>query len=111
MLTAIKNTVIPISINVSFQIISIEAPFNMMALIMIINHFAGIILLISCNGSGMLDSGKMNPERIITGSINPIREAIIAVCCELESVEISIPSESAVMMNRMLSRASKNILP
>jgi hypothetical protein len=43
------------------------------ALMMMMNHFAGIILLITCNGSGMLESGNMKPDRMITGSINPIR--------------------------------------
>jgi hypothetical protein len=38
----------------------------------------------------MLESGNMKPDRMITGSI-PIREIIIAVCCELEIVEINIP--------------------
>jgi hypothetical protein len=42
----------------------------------------------------MLESGNMKPDRMITGSINPIREIIIAVCCELEIVEINIPNES-----------------
>jgi hypothetical protein len=35
----------------------IDAPFSIIALMMMINHFAGIIL-ISLNGSGMLESGK-----------------------------------------------------
>jgi hypothetical protein len=38
---------------------------------MMMNHFAGIILLITCNGSGMLESGNMKPDRMITG-INPL---------------------------------------
>ncbi|MNR00055.1 hypothetical protein D3C85_1158140 [compost metagenome] len=82
-----------------------------MALMMMINHLAGTILLIICNGNGMLDMGKMNPERMITGSINPINESIIAVCCELEIVEINIPNESAEMMKRILSKANKSKLP
>jgi hypothetical protein len=48
----------------------------------------------------MLESGNMKPDRMITGSINPIREIIIAVCCELEIVEI--PNERAVIMKSML---------
>jgi hypothetical protein len=55
----------------------------------------------------MLESGNMKPDRMITGSINPIREIIIAVCCELEIVEINIPNERAVIMKSMLSKASK----
>ena len=106
-----KNTVIPIKINVSFQITAIVAPLSMMALMMMINHLAGIILLMICIGMGILEIGKINPERIMTGSINPISEIIMAVCCELEMVEINIPNESAEMMNRMLSKANKNKLP
>jgi hypothetical protein len=41
--------------------------FSIIALMMM-NHFAGIILLIT-NGSGMLESGNMKPDRMITGSI------------------------------------------
>jgi hypothetical protein len=36
------------------------------ALMMMMNHFAG--MLITCNGSGMLESGNMKPDRMITGS-------------------------------------------
>jgi hypothetical protein len=50
----------------------------------------------------------MKPDRMITGSINPL-EIIIAVC-ELERVEINIPNERAVIMKSMLSKAV-NILP
>ena len=101
-LKAIKNVVIPIKINVSFQITSKVAPLSITALIMMMNHFAGMTLLMICNGSGMLEIGKINPERIITGSIRANNEIIIAVCCELAIVEISIPKESAVTMNKML---------
>ena len=111
MLNTMKNTVIPNKIKVSFHIISKVAPLSMMALMMMINHLAGMILLMICNGKGRLEIGKMNPESMITGSINPIREIIMAVCCELEMVEINIPNESAEMMNRMLSKANKNKLP
>ena len=78
---------------------------------MMMNHFAGIMLLITCMGIGILLIGKMKPERIITGSINPISESIIAVCCESEIVEIKIPNESADSMKRMLSNISKKRLP
>ena len=111
MLIARKNTVIPIRIKVSFQITPKVAPLSNMALMMMINHLAGIMLLMICNGNGILEMGKIKPERMMTGSINPIKESIMAVCCELETVEINIPNESAVMMNKTLSKASKNKLP
>ena len=110
-LTAMKNTVIPIRIKVSFQITPNVAPLSNIAFIMIINHLAGMILLMICKGNGILETGKIKPERIITGSINPIKESIIAVCCELETVDIKIPNESAVVMNKILSNANKNRLP
>ena len=106
-----KNTVIPSKIKVSFQITAIDAPLSMMALMMMMNHFAGMILLMICIGMGILEIGKINPERIMTGSINPIKEIIMAVCCELEMVEINIPNESAEMINSILSKANKNKLP
>ena len=111
MLNAMKNTVIPIRISVSFQIISMPAPLSIIAFMMMIYHFAGIILLMICNGSGILESGKINPERMITGSINPIKDSIIAVCCEFERVEINIPKDSAVIMNKTLSEINRSRLP
>ena len=111
MLIAMKKTVIPIRIKVSFQITFSVAPLSNMALMMMINHLAGIILLIICKGSGILEMGKMKPESMITGSINPIKESIIAVCCELETVEIKMPKESAVVMNNTVSKANKNRFP
>ena len=62
-------------------------------------------------GKGILEMGKIKPDKIITGSIKPNNEIIIAVCCESAIVEISIPKERAVMMNKMLSNANKNKLP
>lgn len=41
-----KNTVIPNKIKVSFQINPIPTPFNIMPFMMMMNHFAGMILLI-----------------------------------------------------------------
>ena len=111
MLNVMKNTVIPTKIKVSFQILFSETPLSMMALTIIINHLAGIILLIICMGSGILEMGKMNPESMMTGSINPNKEIIMAVCCELETVEMNIPNESAEMMNKILSNANKIKLP
>ena len=59
----------------------------------------------------MLESGKINPESIITGSINPINEIINAVCCVSEIVEIKTPNVSEVMINSILSKPSRNKLP
>ena len=111
MLITVNKMVIPTKIRVSFQIRANPDPFNMMALMMIINHLAGIMLLITCNGNGMLEIGKMNPDSKITGSMSPKSEIIIAVCCESANVEIKIPSVSAQIMNKMLSIANKNKLP
>jgi hypothetical protein len=47
----------------------IDAPFSIIALMMMMNHFAGIILLITCNGSGMLESGNMKPDRMIRAAL------------------------------------------
>ena len=106
-----KKVVIPIKIKVSFQITSKVAPLSITALIMMMNHLAGMALLMICNGNGILETGKINPDRIITGSIRANNEIIMAVCCELAIVEISIPKESAVTMNKMLSKANKNKFP
>ena len=111
MLNTMKNTVIPIRISVSFQMTLMDAPLSIMAFMIIINHLAGMMLLMICKGRGILESGKMNPESMITGNISPINDIIIAVCCELEIVEISIPNDSAVIMNKTLSRANRKRLP
>ena len=59
----------------------------------------------------MLEIGKMKPDNSITGSINPIKEIIMAVCCVAEIVEIKIPKARALIINRILSKANKNKLP
>ena len=110
-LITVKSTVIPKIIRVSFQIRAIPDPLSIIALMMMMNHLAGMMLLMICNGNGILEIGKMNPESKITGNISPNSEIIIAVCCESDNVEINIPSAKAQMMNKTLSNASKNRLP
>ena len=111
MLTIIKNSVIPTKIRVSFQITAKLAPFNIIAFIIIMNHLAGIILLIACNGKGILEMGKIKPESNITGNMSPNNEIIIAVCCEFDKVEIKIPNANEHIINKTLSIANKNRLP
>ena len=53
----------------------------------------------------------MKPDNKMVGSINPINEIIIAVCCVAETVEIKIPNDKEVMINKTLSKANKNKLP
>lgn len=72
--------VIKTIIKVSFQIMARLAPLSMMALMMMMNHLAGMKLLMTCNGNGMLEIGKMKPDNKITGNINPNKEIIMAVC-------------------------------
>ena len=101
----------PTNTSVSFQMYCMPTPFSIIAFTIMMNHFAGIMLLITCIGIGILLIGKMKPERIITGNINPISESIIAVCCEFDIVEIKIPNESADSIKRMLSHINKKRLP
>ena len=82
-----------------------------MALMMMMNHLAGMMLLMICKGNGILEIGKMNPESKITGNMSPKSEIIMAVCCESDKVEIKIPSVRAQMMNKTLSKANRNKLP
>ena len=70
-----------------------------------------MILLITCRGTGILVSGKINPESKITGSISPISEIIKAACCVWAIVEIKTPKVSEVIMNKILSKPNKNKLP
>ena len=86
---------------VSFHIYWIPTPLSIMAFTIIMNHFAGMMLLITCIGKGILFIGNINPDRIITGSIKPINDNIIAVCWELETVEINIPNERAEIINNI----------
>ena len=111
MLTTMKNNVIPTIIKVSFQIIEKPAPLSIIAFMMMMYHFAGIILLMTCNGKGILEIGKINPDNKITGNIRPNNEIIMAVCCESDTVEIKIPRLKAQMINKILSAASKSKLP
>ena len=100
-----------ISIKFSFQINPKPTPFSIMALTMMMNHFAGTILLMICNTKGMLEIGKINPESKMVGNMSPINEIIIAVCCDAEMVEIKMPNASDVMMNKTLSNPNKIKLP
>ena len=111
MLRPIKKRVMAVRTTVSFQMVARVAPLSRMALTMMINHLAGMILLMICKGKGMLEMGKMKPESMITGNMSPIKEIIMAVCCELETVDIKIPKERAVMMNKIVSKARRNRLP
>ena len=99
------------NIKVSFQIKMTPTPFSIIPFKIMINHFAGIMLLITCKGKGILEIGKMNPDNKIVGNINPIKEIIIAVCWVADIVEIKIPKDSDVMMNKTLSTPNKNKLP
>lgn len=103
--------VIPNKIKVSFQTKAKPTPFNIIPFMMMINHFAGITLLITCSGNGILVIGNINPDNKITGSINPIKEIIIAVCCVSEMVEINIPKASDEIINKILSKPNKKKLP
>src|SRR5680860_87196 len=64
-----------------------------------------------CNSNGILDMGKINPDSKITGSINPIKEIIMAVCWVSEMVEIKIPNAKEVTINKIVSRANRITLP
>lgn len=111
MLNAIKNKDIKMRINVSFHKTEIPTPLSITPLRMIINHFAGIILLMYCSGNGILDSGKINPDSRITGSISPISEIISAACWVEDMVDINTPRAREVMINKMLSIPKRNKLP
>ena len=52
----------------------------------------------TCSGTGIESMGKMKPESISVGMSRPASAAIIAVRCVWARVEITMPSESAVMM-------------
>ena len=103
--------VIPTKINVSLRMYSKPTPFNIIDFTIIINHFAGIMLLMTCIGNGIEAMGKIKPDNMITGNINPINEIIMAVCWVLEMVEMNIPNERAVIINKILSTANNKILP
>ena len=75
------------------------------------NHLAGMMLLMTCKTIGILEMGKINPESKIVGSMSPIRDNIIAVCWDAEMVEIKMPKVNDVMMNNTLSNPNNNKLP
>jgi hypothetical protein len=106
-----KKTIIPTRIRVSFHKNEIPTPLSIIPLRIMINHFAGIILLMYCNAKGILEIGKINPDSKMTGSINPIKEIIIAVCCVAEIVDIRIPRANEVTINKTVSKANRIRLP
>ena len=90
---------------------SIPRPFIMMLLIILMNHVAGIAEETYCSGTGKLSIGKMKPVSKIVGSIRPIKETNIAVCCVFVLVDIKMPRDSAVIAYKVDSARKRNILP
>ena len=78
---------------------------------MIKNHLAGMILLISCKGIGMLVIGKIKPDNKTVGNISPNNESIRAVCWVAATVEINIPRLKAVTINKRHSASKRKTLP
>lgn len=111
MLKIININVIPKSTNVSFQINSIPAPFSIIFLIIVMNHFGGIIWQSHCIITGMFSIGKINPERRIVGNISPTSESIIAICWLLVVDEINIPNDNAVKIYNIHSTRRRMMLP
>ena len=70
----------------------------MICLMITMNHRAGIRVENHWRMTGILSMGKINPERRIVGSINPIMLKTMAICWVLATVEISTPSDSARTM-------------
>ena len=111
MLNTIKKNVIKMMISVSFQRYFNPTPFSIMSLMMMINHFEGMILLRICITLGIFSIGKMKPESKIVGSIRPAREIIRAICWFLLTVEIKIPIDSAMKMKSKVSSSKRARLP
>ena len=49
-----------------------------------------------CSTAGMLSMGNISPDSSTVGSISPISEIIIAICCVLDTVEMKMPRQSEV---------------
>ena len=111
MLSAINNKVMPVIMSVSFQMWVNPNPFTMIDFTITINHRGGIIVLKACKRTGIFSMGKMNPESNIVGNMRANMESIIAICCELLTVEINIPNDKAIRINSKLSAKSKNNCP
>src|SRR3546814_1336659 len=63
------------------------------------------------NIQGIFSNGNINPVSNMVGSIMPIIDISIAVCCESVMLEISKPNDRQVMIKRMLSAKSSTRLP
>ena len=107
----IKKQDMPINIKVSFQTYFNPTPFIMTDLTIIKYHLAGTILDIILKGRGIFSIGNIKPLNIIVGRNIPTSEINMAVCCESVVDEINKPSESASMVNNILSEKSNMIFP
>ena len=59
---------------------------------------------------GIFSIGKINPDNVIQGIIRK-NVVIIACCCVLEIVDISIPMARVFVINIMVKAKSKGMLP
>src|SRR5665213_2448129 len=64
-----------------------------------------------CKCKGMFSTGNKNPLNKSEGRNKLIMDVNWAVCWVLAELEINIPSEREVIVNRMLSPTNKNKLP
>ena len=96
---------------VSFQIIPNPEPLSIIPLMIIMNHFAGIICEINCNITGMFSIGNTKPDNRIVGNNNPINDNINATCCVCDMIDIKMPRERVVILNNNISNNNKIRLP
>jgi len=66
---------------------------------------------ITCRGTGISSRGNKKPLNKRVGKNKPIIAANIAVCCVSAKLEMSIPTDSEVTVNNVLSNINNNILP
>ena len=64
-----------------------------------------------CNGTGIFSIGNKKPLNNSVGKNKLIMEVNMAVCCVFALLEINMPKESEVMVNKILSAINNHKLP
>ena len=99
------------SIMVSFQTAANPRPLIITSFTMMKDHFEGTILEMICNGTGIFSIGNIKPLKSSVGRNRLIMEVNIAVCCVFAEFDMSIPTESEVIVKRILSAINSIRLP
>lgn len=106
-----SKTHMPVSTDISFQTEPIPNPLSITFLTIKKYQREGTKLANTCMATGMFSIGNKKPVSSIVGNIIPISDALMAACCVCALIDSNKPTDSDVMMNRIVQKVSNTTLP